>query len=172
MPGCGKTTLAKQLSLQMGYALVDLDSYIEELEGMSIPNIFAKKGEAYFRTLEKQAVRDSTRWKRTLVACGGGAPCFFNNLAHINQAGLSLYIHVSAQELTNRLYGNGQSKRPLLKDKNKADLLAEIHTKKNQRDPYYRKAHINLKDDRLNTKKIALAIQRHARKANQRHTRY
>lgn len=158
MPGCGKSTLAKQLSLKIGYTLVDLDHYIEQKEGQSIADIFAQKGEDYFRTIEKQAVRESTQWKRTLVACGGGAPCFFNNIAIINQAGLSIYIQVSSEELTRRMFGDGQSNRPLLKDKSREDLFAEIRHKKNKRDPYYRQAHIILTDDQLNVKKIEHAI--------------
>lgn len=142
MPGCGKTTLGEKLSERLDLNFVDLDSYIEDKAGMSIPQIFSSLGESKFRALEKQAVLDSTLWKDTVVACGGGAPCFYDNIDLMNKAGKTIYINVSAEELHRRLLEGGQSKRPLLKDKTAHDLFVEIQQKKATRDAFYLRSQV------------------------------
>ncbi len=139
--GCGKSTFGKKLAKQLNWDFVDLDDYIEEQEGTSIPEIFASKGEAHFRSLESKAVDSASKWKKTIISTGGGTPCFNNNITAINNIGLSVYIELSPEVLKSRLEGE-KSKRPLIADLSDGELLGFIENKLNERSGYYTKSKI------------------------------
>ncbi len=147
MPGSGKTTLGKQLARLKAMDFVDLDIYIEQKANTSIQDIFNTLGEDAFRLLEKQAVLDSTKWTNTVVATGGGAPCFFDNMDQLNAHGLTIFIDVSTQELTRRVLGKGQNKRPLLANFKEDELYKGIFEKMNARLRFYTMADICIKDN-------------------------
>jgi shikimate kinase len=88
--GCGKTTLGEVLARQMGVPFIDLDEYIEHQQGMTIVEIFASDGEARFRELETAALRDVAAAGGAIVACGGGTPCHGDNMALMNQTGITV----------------------------------------------------------------------------------
>ena len=69
--GCGKSHIGRLLAKMLGCTFADLDKYIEEKEGRSIPDIFANEGEAYFRTLESRCIKEMP--ENSVVATGGGA---------------------------------------------------------------------------------------------------
>ena len=136
----GKTTIGTALAQQLGYRFIDLDQYIEQLEGKSVSAIFADKGEAYFRQLEKKALLDMFLQEGVVVATGGGTPCQGNNMALMNQHGITVFLNPSLDELANRL-AIGKQTRPLLKDKTDAEMHLFIEKMMQQRLPYYRQAH-------------------------------
>ena len=73
MPGCGKTTLGKQLAARRGMNFIDTDDLIREQAGTNIPAIFAEQGEAGFRDLETAIIRSLESVQHTVIATGGGA---------------------------------------------------------------------------------------------------
>src|SRR5690242_5204760 len=122
LPGSGKTTLGKRLATALQLPFVDLDKEIERTEGKQIKDIFAEKKEDYFRKLESAELK---RWCAKpgdyVMATGGGAPCFFDNIDVINSSGKSIFIDVPASEIVRRMsVGNASrqtgpiEKRPLL----------------------------------------------------------
>ena len=74
MMGCGKTTVGRLLARRLGRELVDTDAVIEERQGRSIPDIFARDGEAYFRALELALCQELSEQDGLVIACGGGLP--------------------------------------------------------------------------------------------------
>jgi shikimate kinase len=93
--GSGKTSIGKKLAKKMKYAFLDLDQEIEKQENLSISEIFEIHGEDYFRVLEKKVLVDLTQLSNTVVSCGGGTPCHYNNIELINNAGISIYLQLS-----------------------------------------------------------------------------
>lgn len=147
MPGSGKTTIGRQLAFKLGYDFLDLDYVIEQKASQTIPEIFSEKGETFFRELEKEVVLESIKNKNIVIATGGGAPCFFDNMKLMNENGKTVFIDVSAEELCNRIWGNGQTNRPMLKDKTKEELLDEISAKIEARRPFYSLADFTIQND-------------------------
>lgn len=147
--GCGKSFVGKQLAAKLDMPYVDLDEMIEEEEKMTISEIFANHGEAYFRTLEKKYLYQLAAYKRLMVSCGGGTPCFNDNIEWINKHGLSIYLKTPADILVDRLKKRPES-RPLITGKSRKSLTAYILIKLNERAAFYEKAsviyHQNEKD--------------------------
>jgi shikimate kinase len=155
MPGSGKTTLGKQLAKSKSMKFIDLDAYIEQKTDKKIPEIFRDFGEDTFRQIEREVVLESINWKNTIVATGGGAPCFFDSMDVINQSGTSVFIDVSAKELFRRIIGKGQDKRPLLASIDQNELLQNITNKRETRLNWYKKAHYTLSSDNANAKELS-----------------
>ena len=144
MPGSGKSTLGTALTKILGLPFVDLDKLLEEREASTIPALFESKGEAYFRQRESKLLKEVLNDPARLVlATGGGTPCFFDNMQHIRQQALSVYLQVSWPLLAQRL-AQQPGQRPLLKDLS-ADVLADsLKEKFAWRIPYYQQAQIIL----------------------------
>ena len=111
--GCGKSTLGSLLAKHNDLPFCDIDSAIELKEGCSISQIFAEKGELHFRRLEQQMLDELPGWTQ-IIACGGGLPCFEDNLLRIKQKGLVVYLEVPPRVLFARI--QNELDRPLLKD--------------------------------------------------------
>lgn len=137
--GCGKTTLAKKLSARLGYQLVDLDHEIEHNLGQSVASFFAEHGEDAFRKLESETLKTHNYDQNSVVATGGGTPCFFDNMDWMNANGHTIYIEMPAPALATRLQG-GKSTRPLLKDLNQHEIQTYIEQKLSEREVHYLKA--------------------------------
>ena len=101
--GCGKTTTGKKLAKKLGYSFLDLDKEIEKQQKNTIAQIFESKGEDYFRKLEHQFLTDFNLNKNTVVSCGGGTPCFYNNMEMMNKIGYTVYIQMTTEALFSRL---------------------------------------------------------------------
>jgi shikimate kinase len=139
--GSGKTYLGKQLASKLGYLFVDVDSVIENTEGATIPQIFEKKGETYFRKIESERLQGLGKWDEAIVSTGGGAPCFHENMEWMNAHGITVYLKTDPNILLNRLKSETEN-RPLLKGKTDAALLDFIKNKIVDRTPFYEKAKI------------------------------
>ena len=101
--GCGKSTVGRKLAEAKGYDFVDLDAEVARLAGMSVQEIFATQGEEVFRQLERRAIEQLSLGDRMVVATGGGAPCYGDNMALLKAKGTTVYLKMSAEALTERL---------------------------------------------------------------------
>jgi shikimate kinase len=136
--GVGKTSKGRKLAKMLGIRFADMDSIIEEQEGMSVSDIFSLKGEEWFRNKEKEALHQLGEMNEDMViSTGGGVPCFSDNMEFINSTGLSVYLKMSPAALVNRLTRSNKPVRPLLKGKSKEELLEFISLKLGERERFY-----------------------------------
>ena len=147
--GCGKTHWGEQLSKKLQVPFFDLDKLIEEREGKQITEIFAEMGEENFRMLEKDVLYLVTESHETFVmACGGGAPCFFNNIDYMKKKGSTIWINCSVDCLHSRLVKE-KDKRPLIRSIPDAELRSYIIKKYADRKIFYQQADVIVADDNL-----------------------
>ncbi|MEO8962425.1 MAG: shikimate kinase [Ginsengibacter sp.] len=151
--GSGKSYWGHRWALENGYTFYDLDDEIEKAFGMTIEKIFEKHGEEKFRELERSHLRKFEANKNCLIASGGGAPCFFDNLEWMKQHGTIIYLKASPEYILMRIM-NETFKRPLLKELNSSELLSYIQTKLKEREPAYSKAHYILEVEKLNNNSL------------------
>lgn len=139
--GCGKSFIGQKLAQLAGLPFYDLDGYIESKTDMPIPQIFAQHGEPHFRALEQQHLHHFAQLNAFVLSCGGGTPCFYDNIDWINAQGISVYLNCPPELLSTRLQTQ-RTGRPLLASLSDAELLAFITQKLSERAPYYEQAHI------------------------------
>ncbi|MBC7451768.1 MAG: shikimate kinase [Cytophagales bacterium] len=154
LPGSGKSTIGRILAHKLNYSYFDMDDAICDQEKKTIEDIFATKGENYFRELEHSILKESFRMKNTIVSTGGGAPCFFDNMEQMKKHGLTIYINPGVEELTNRLLSQGRENRPLLKGKSDKQLKDFLDIKTKERTPYYNQAKIIFSKDTLTAEDV------------------
>lgn len=147
--GCGKTHWGRLLSQHLHLPFFDLDEKIAEKEGKSINAIFSEQGEEYFRLAEKETLYMLTESHDDFImACGGGTPCYFNNIDYMNRNGKTIWINCSVNCLHSRLIKE-KNKRPLIKDLTSEQLKAFIVKKFGDRRIYYQQAAVILNEDEL-----------------------
>ncbi len=137
--GSGKTTVGRALSKATGMMFYDLDWYIESRMRKSIAQIFAEKGEEGFRKIEYNMLHEVAEFEDVIISCGGGTPCFFDNIDYMNQQGDVVYLKATPEVLYKHLL-MGKGDRPLLKDKTPDELIAYITEHLHEREPYYSQA--------------------------------
>ncbi|MFM8744852.1 MAG: shikimate kinase [Cytophagales bacterium] len=149
LPGSGKTTLGKQLAERLNIRFVDLDTEIEKSEGESIALIFKRFGEDHFRKAESTQLQKWANLNEDFVmATGGGAPCFFDNMEVMNQSGTTIFLDVPAKEIAKRISGQSVN-RPLLLNLSFEELKDKIEFLRSQRKPFYRIAKHTCKGDAI-----------------------
>lgn len=151
--GCGKSTIGKMLAQELNLQLVDMDAVIEEQQQMAISQIFATKGESAFREIEKDTLHILGKKEKLLIATGGGAPCFFDNMEWMNQYGITIYLKMSAKALAHRLMSlpeKARLSRPLLAGKTEPELAEYIEKTLEIREPFYSKSKIVILTDDIN----------------------
>lgn len=134
--GSGKTTLGTAVSRRAGIPFIDLDHYIEQCQGMSVRDIFSINGEDGFRQLEREALTELAGRENLLVACGGGTPCFYDNMSLMNASGTTVFLETPAETLRRRLSA-GRDTRPLIAAMDDGALLGFINETMERRMPYY-----------------------------------
>lgn len=139
--GSGKSTLGRRLAKLAQMNFIDLDKYIEERHCRSVPQLFAEEGEACFRELEHKALVEVSEFDNVVVATGGGAPCFFDNMELMNRTGITLFLDFSPAFLTGRLL-RSKTERPLIKGKSPEELRRFISETLEKRRVYYEKSRI------------------------------
>ena len=149
--GAGKTTIGRTLARELGLEFYDLDWYVENRYRKRIPEIFAERGEEGFRAMERTMLHEVAEFEDIVLSCGGGTPCFFDNMDFMNQRGETIYLKASPEVLQQHLR-MGKSKRPLLEGKSPEELEAYIRDSLAQREPYYRQAKHIVPIDVLETK--------------------
>jgi shikimate kinase len=142
--GCGKSTLGHQLADKLGLTFIDLDKFIEERNYKTIPQLFSELGEEGFRMRERKALEEVSEFVDVVVATGGGAPCFFDNMELMLRTGITIFLDIETSVLTERLL-NSKTDRPLIRGKMKHELTDFIDDMMLKRRPYYEKAEIHIK---------------------------
>jgi len=138
---CGKTTLGKQLSGRMDYPFIDLDQFIFEQTGKWPVDWFKDEGEDGFRAVEAKVLRTiPEQGSALIVACGGGTPCFHNNLEWMNETGETFYLRLPAVEIFKRLSSQDIEQRPILKDVPGTELQDFLRELLRQREKFYLRA--------------------------------
>ena len=90
--GAGKTTVGKALAKDLGVMFYDLDWYIESRMRKTVKQIFDEVGEEGFRKIEHNMLHEVAEFENVVVSCGGGTPCFFDNMDYMNQLGETFYL--------------------------------------------------------------------------------
>lgn len=137
--GAGKTTVGKVLAKDLGLQFYDLDWYIEGRMRKTVPQIFAERGEEGFRAIERNMLHEVAEFEDVVVSCGGGTPCFFDNMDYMNFQGETVYLKATPEVLYSHLK-MGRVERPLLKNKSPEEMQQFIAEQLSQRETYYLKA--------------------------------
>lgn len=137
--GAGKTTVGRQLALALGCSFYDLDWYIEMRYHRTVAQIFAERGEEGFRELERNMLHEVAEFENIVLSCGGGTPCFFDNMEYMNSLGETVFLHVEPEVLATHLK-MGKVERPLIKGKSEEELIQYIRESLKKREPYYKQA--------------------------------
>jgi len=158
--GAGKTTLGKALAKETGIPFYDLDWYIESRMRKTVKQLFDERGEEGFRLIERNMLHEVAEFDNVIISCGGGTPCFFDNMEYMNRQGETLYLKATPEVL----YGHlkmGKTVRPLLLNKTPEEVQAFIREQLTMRGQYYNMAKhtldVNLMD---NYDKIKVSVEK------------
>lgn len=157
--GAGKTTIGKKLARMLDFEFIDSDQLIELQQAMSVGQIFATRGEGYFRELERELIQElNMKNSGFVLSTGGGMPCFSDNIKLLKNLGSTFYLKRSPKELAHRLK-NAKSERPLLNGMEESDLEQYIISKLAEREEYYKMADFVLDRDQQDAKAILRLFQ-------------
>jgi shikimate kinase len=137
--GCGKSTLGKRLSKHLGLQFIDMDHYIEKRNCKTVPQLFEEFGEEGFRQRERKALEELAEFTDIVIATGGGAPCFFDNIDLMNRTGKTIYLNIHPKILATRLL-KSKTERPLIKGKSREELIEFIDETLRRRNEFYKQA--------------------------------
>lgn len=137
--GAGKSYWGKQLSEHWQLPYYDLDEVIMAEEEMPVSDIFATKGEDYFRERESMLLKQLSKQDNFLIASGGGTPCFQDNMDFMNENGTTIWLNPSIPVMVERLQRK-KLKRPLIQDLPDEDLVAFVEKKLAERQPFYQQS--------------------------------
>ena len=161
--GSGKSHWGQIWAQKNGYTFYDLDAEIEKSAKLNVEQIFEKQGEDEFRELERTHLKKFQNKKKFLLACGGGTPCFFDNLLWMKQHGQIIYLKATPKYILDRVMDE-TSKRPLLKEVNTSELLFFIQKTLKEREPYYLKAHHIIEVNTLNDDSLKRILEKDSEK--------
>ena len=158
--GAGKTTIGKALAKALGVTFYDLDWYIETRMRRTVKQIFDEEGEEGFRRIEHNMLHEVAEFENVVVSCGGGTPCFYDNIDYMNRQGPTVYLKASPGVLYEHLR-MGKSVRPLLLGKTPDEVRAFIVEQLAHREQFYSKARYTLDIDLLdNYDKISVTVEK------------
>ncbi len=157
--GSGKSTIAKLLSKKLLIDAIDLDDYIAEKEKLSIPELFKKRGEVYFRKQENYYLKQLLNNDQNIIlALGGGTPCYGNNMEEILKGGTSIYLQGKLPTIFNRLT-NEKEQRPLISNLNNEQLMEFIAKHLFERSVFYKQANFMVDIDDKKKEDIVAEIE-------------
>ena len=136
---CGKTTTAKKFAKNYNFNYLDTDNTIIKKTGLSIIEYFKIFNEKKFRYEEKKIIEELELKNNIIISTGGGLACDFSVLEKLNSIGETIYLKVKPKTLYKRLITNKKN-RPLIKDKNKSQLIKYIFSELSKREIFYNKA--------------------------------
>ena len=166
--GSGKTYQARKLSERLNVPWYDLDELIEKSEEKTIVAIFEKFGENGFREIEQRVLRklvseiEISQANSAIVACGGGTPCFYDNMQFMNGRGITIWLNPSKETIFERLISEKEN-RPLIKSIVDPDLKEFIETKLVERKQCYEGARLQIRENEPVTEDLLMLIH-HAKK--------
>jgi shikimate kinase len=155
--GSGKSHWGKIWAKRENLSFFDLDTKIEKAFRMKITDIFERKGEDKFRELERYHLRKFENKKNFLLACGGGTPCFSDNLDWMKSQGKVFYLKAEPEYILDKVI-NETEQRPVLKKINPAELLFFIQKKLIEREPFYSQADFILSVEDLNEFSLSVIL--------------
>ena len=141
--GAGKTTVGKALAKELGVTFYDLDWYITSRMRKTIGQIFEDRGEEGFRQIERSMLHEVAEFEDVIISCGGGTPCFFDNIDYMNQQAPVVYLKADPEVLYKHL-AMSKNDRPLLRGKSQEELIVFIREQLEKREPFYTKARYSL----------------------------
>lgn len=148
MPGAGKSTLGRALGKALGRQFIDLDHYIQNRFCTTISELFAQRGEEGFRQLEHNMLHEAGEMEDVVIACGGGTPCFYDNMEFMLSRGPVIHLEATRSRLLERL-SKRRSHRPAIADKNDEEIGVYIDELTAKRGPTYARAHHTLESTEL-----------------------
>lgn len=158
--GAGKTTVGKALAKALNLQFYDLDWYIESRQHKTVPQIFAERGEEGFRKIEHNMLHEVAEFEDVVISCGGGTPCFFDNMDYMSAQGDVVYLKAAPEVLYRHLL-MGKTERPLLKGKSPEELVTFITEQLAKREPFYNKARHTLDVSLMdNYEKIKISVEK------------
>lgn len=152
--GSGKSTLGRMIMRLSGIDVIDLDQYIEGRFHRSVSQIFDERGEEGFRKIESAMLAEVAEFSDVVIACGGGTPCFADNMELMNSHGTTVWLDAPISDLHSRLC-RIRHKRPLIANMTDDELLQFIKTSTTARLPYYSKAKLRFASTELDTRQQA-----------------
>jgi shikimate kinase len=157
----GKSSVGKLLSKKLSMKFLDLDDYIINKEGMSIAEIFEKKGEVYFRVIENKYLKEVLNTKdQFILALGGGTPCYANNMEEINKGDtVSIYLQGKTKTMIDRLIKK-KSKRPLIASLADDKIPEFVAKHLFERRLYYELAKVTVEIDAKSKKEVAKELKK------------
>ena len=155
--GSGKSYWTKQLAKKYKTGGYDLDYLIEVKEEKAIAELFTEDGEAYFRKVESAVLKWFEQKKTYVLATGGGAPCFFDNMAWMNKQGITIWLDEPLPVIAERLAPE-KAYRPLIAKLSDTELLSFLEKQRVERLPFYSAAHIHLQDETITSDSFKKAL--------------
>jgi shikimate kinase len=155
--GCGKSTLGKKLSKHLGLQFIDMDHYIEKRNCKTVPQLFEEFGEEGFRERERKALEELSEFTDVVIATGGGAPCFFDNIDLMNRTGKTIYLNIHPKILASRLL-ESKTERPLIKGKSREELIEFIDETLRKRNEFYKQAKYEITRQDVDLDEVAKMI--------------
>ncbi|MDC7278692.1 shikimate kinase [Butyrivibrio fibrisolvens] len=149
--GTGKSTIAEALKRKYDMQIVDMDAEIEKEQQMAISDIFATKGEEYFRDLETQLIKDLQKKDNVVVSCGGGAVLREENVDEMRKSGKVVLLNATPETILQRV--KNSHNRPLLEGNKNVDFIRELMSKRE--DKYNRAADVTVSVDNRAVGEIA-----------------
>ena len=137
--GAGKTTVGHQLAASLGLPFYDLDWYIQMRFHRTVEQLFQERGEEGFREIERNMLHEVAEFENVVISCGGGTPCFFDNMEYLNSNAETVYLKAEPEVLALHLK-MGKVVRPLIKGKTDDELLCFIRESLEKREKYYLQA--------------------------------
>lgn len=135
----GKTTIGKKLAYRLNMEFIDLDKYIEDMTGSSVPEIYTSQGETEFRNIEWKALKQVVTKDNVIVSTGGGVPCHCDNMNLMEQYGEVIYLKMDNETLVSRLE-KATSDRPIVKNKSREELQIYVKDLRNRCEHHYLRA--------------------------------
>lgn len=161
LAGAGKTYYGKLWAKEFDFDFYDLDELIENKTKSSIKKIFSEKGEEFFRDLEEEVLKNTGSIQNAIIACGGGTPCFHNNMQWMNDNGTTIWLKQDINTISRNLV-NSTVVRPLLQNKTGAEAGNILQNLLKTRKDFYSRAKFTIDLSREHSHTIQNIFTSHA----------